>query len=714
MKMQITRKIKAVTMILAITLSLTICAGFSANSAIDTETIVSQIVAEMTLKQRIAQMIMPDLQSWTDSDGNDSAQTELNPNTAQAIKELGFAGVILFAENCAGTQQTAELVCDLQQSATAEDSVSKLPMLIAIDQEGGLVTRLATGTKLPGNMAIGASNNIDNARLAGTIIGSELNALGINVDFAPDMDINTNPANSVIGTRSFSSKPQMVADFGKAYIDGLHSQKIASSVKHFLGHGDTAIDSHSGLPCIDKTYEQLSECELIPFMAGINSYTDIVVTAHIQYPQIENETYTSKSTGEQITLPATLSKKILKDILRDELGFKGIICTDALNMGAITEHFTTLEASRLAINAGANILLMPVSLSSENAIENCKSYINSIEEMTLNGEIDEDKITESAEKIVKLKLDRGIDKQDGSDKENIVKNALAVVGSEEHHNLEFELAKKAVTMVQNDNSALPIAQDTSKKTAIFCDYPDEIVSAEFAIEHLKKSDIIPQDYSCDIFWYNGKTTEHFSKEIADADNVIVISEIYSEDNLNNADAEFIDSLISKVHNNNGKITVISALLPYDVARYQNADALLLTYGADGMSEIPNEFNGEVKTYGPNIPASICIAFGEAEPTGNLPVDIMRLDTKNKYSDEVLYHQGYGMINWKGETGTTVAPTSSEVQSEVEPTQHNENTNTSYDSFMSTVIIVAVVFAVAGIILITVLVLKSRKSKNKNG
>ncbi|MBR1736022.1 MAG: hypothetical protein IJ736_03250, partial [Firmicutes bacterium] len=249
----------------------------------------AEIVSKMTLEQKIAQMLMPAFRYW-ENNGKVEGVPVLNDDMRNCIKNHGFGGVIVFSENIQGTEQTVRLIDDMQNASV---SGGNLPLLIAADQEGGRVARLATGTSMSGNMSLGALNDKRTAKEYAKIIGSELNAIGINVDFAPVMDVNNNPNNPVINIRSFSSDPNIVADMGEAFIEGLHEEGISTALKHFPGHGDTGTDSHTGLPCIDKTYDEIKKLELVPFKRGIETNSDMIMTAHIQFPQIEKETYTS-------------------------------------------------------------------------------------------------------------------------------------------------------------------------------------------------------------------------------------------------------------------------------------------------------------------------------------------------------------------------------------------------------------------------------------
>ena len=255
----------------------------------------AEILSSMTLEEKVAQMMMPAFRTWTK--GKSSLDvTKLNKEQEALIKKYPFGGVILFAENLKNADQSRDLIREIQ--AASLKGFSRAALLIAADQEGGRVSRLAYGTQMPGNMALGASGDPDAARQEAALMGEELSSLGFNLDFAPVMDVNSNPANPVIGLRSFSDDPEAAGALGAAFTKGLHSRGIISALKHFPGHGDTDTDSHTGLPVIDKSLEELRRCELIPFERGLQE-ADMVMTAHILYPQIETKTYISRRDGKR-------------------------------------------------------------------------------------------------------------------------------------------------------------------------------------------------------------------------------------------------------------------------------------------------------------------------------------------------------------------------------------------------------------------------------
>ncbi len=606
----------------------------------------------MSTEEKISQMLMPAFRYYTDEEGKLQSLKEITDDVAAILQKRGFGGVILFAQNAGETATTVCLIDAMQTANAAAEGRTQL--LTAVDQEGGIVARLGQGTQTPGNMALGAAGDIGAAAAAAEIIGNELQTIGFNLDFAPVVDVNNDPSNPVIGVRSFSDDPQTVADQGVAFMQALQSTGTISTLKHFPGHGDTGTDSHTGLPSIDKSYEELKQTELIPFKACIDAGADAVMTAHIQYPQIEKETYISIETGEPITLPATLSKTIMTDILREDLGFDGIIVTDALNMDAIEKHFDKLDTARLAIEAGVDILLMPVDTSSKAGIDALDKYITDVAAMVDAGEISADKVDAAVMRILRLKDRKGLlAPYQSGDIEVRTAQAVAQVGSAENHAKEWEIAKKAVTLVKNTNNILPLTA-AGQKIAVLTAYNNEVLGMEYAVGLLRDEGKLPDDTAVSVHSIQGMELDAVKPYIEDADHVIVVSEISSVAALDPAAAKgaysvVVDGIIKQMHEKGKTVTVMSANLPYDTARYQEADAILIAWSAKAMSEDPRVTEGAVKQYGPNMPAALYMALSPDEsPVGKLPVNIPALSDSFKYSNAVLYPRGFGLTYGSGD------------------------------------------------------------------
>lgn len=343
-------------------------------------------IANMTLREKIGQMLIISTNN-----------TEYNEELDTLLKEVKPSGIVLFANNITTYDNTTKLILNIKNSAT-------IPMLIGIDQEGGRVQRIkdmqdVNVLTIPYMLELGKTKDKELAYNVGRVVAKEIAAFGINLDFAPVIDIYSNPNNTVIGNRAFGTDAQTVIDMALPFANGMLEENIIPVYKHFPGHGDTDSDSHVELPVITKTEEEILEKELLPFKAAIENGAQMIMTAHIALPSITGD-YT----------PATLSTKIVNDILRQDLGFKGVVITDAVNMGAIADNYTIEEVCRYSINAGVDIILMP---------EDPKATIDTIERLVSNGTITEDRIDESVKRILILKYKNKLDEPQELNKENI-------------------------------------------------------------------------------------------------------------------------------------------------------------------------------------------------------------------------------------------------------------------------------------------------------
>ena len=448
---------------------------------------IDEIIANMTLEDKIEQMMFVSYRTWKEVREKESADavltvenaeedipavniTELNDEMRTSLQEHHYGGMLLFGENFKDADQTLRLIADIQQTNLAGGG---LPLLVAADQEGGNVARIGFGTTGVGNMALAATGNADNAKSMASIYGEELALLGLNTDFAPVMDVNNNPNNPVIGVRSFSDSPEIVAEYGIRYMEGLHDTGTIATLKHFPGHGNTDTDSHTGFPCIMSSYEDLKECELIPFQKAIDAGADMIMTAHIQYPKIETGTYTSVSTGEQVYLPATMSSRILTDILRDDMGFEGVVVSDALEMAAIADNFSMEDVLCLTINAGVNMLIVPSVLDSSGP-QKLDDMVDMAVKLAGEGRIDQNRIEDSVRKILELKEKYGLlSLTDFSVTDEAIKKAVTGTGSKENRKKALAIAKKALTLVKN-NEAFPIKADENQSILVL--FADSCVS----------------------------------------------------------------------------------------------------------------------------------------------------------------------------------------------------------------------------------------------
>ena len=604
-------------------------------------------ISKMTLDEKIGQMLMLEFRHWEDENGELKEVTELNDDIKNAIVKYKVGGVILFAENVRDTEQTTKLTHNIQKAAV-ENGLD--PLLISIDQEGGIVVRLGTGTSLPGNMALGATRDKELAYQYGKIIADEIKALGINVNLAPVMDTNNNPNNPVIGLRSISSDPKLVGELGSEVVKGLQDQGVSAAIKHFPGHGDTATDSHLGLPVVDKSYEEVEKLELVPFKKAANEGVDMIMTAHISYPQLEKDTAISKKDGSTVGIPATLSDDILTGIIREKMHYDGIVITDAMKMQAIADHFGEEDAVVMAIKAGVDIPLMPALLQKNEDLLKLDNIIGRIKNEIDLGNISENQIDNSVYRILELKQKRGILdlNQYKVPLEEKIENATKVVGNKEHFDKQREITQKAITVTKN-NDLLPLYPKANEKILIYTPYENEIPGFKYGFEKLQSEGVIDKNATVDVLTFesykdNPSDAEQTLRDYAkNYDYIIAVSEIGRAGQLSKGDwlAEIPDMLTTFAKENNKKSTIISIGKPYDLDRYKNSDAHVLAYGSKGMD--PTEKGKDpVKTFGPNIPFSLDVVFGKVASTGKLPVDVPGLNENYEYTDEIAYEIGYGL------------------------------------------------------------------------
>lgn len=462
--------------LLAAAVILTACSDREANAA-----------TEITLREKIAQKIMLDIRYYCGereehrsnvAAGNSHCAepvTELPQELAQLITETGLGGIVLFADNLQDSAQIVRLNRALQDAALR--SAPGQPLLIGIDQEGGRVNRLPReeAAAFAGNMAIGATYPVHGERFAtesAAVMAEQVRALGFNVNFAPTLDVNSNPENPVINVRSYSEKPQVVADLGAASVRAFQRAGVAATVKHFPGHGDTSVDSHTGLPRVERSPELAHAVDLLPFKQVIaESAPALTMTAHIQYPSLDDSTLTSAS-GEEILVPATLSHRILSGILRQEFGYEGVIVTDALDMAGISNYFAADDAVVQTFAAGADIAVMPIKIRFAEDLATLSQLIDAVVQAVEQGKLSEAEIDRSVARIQMLKqeyvdrdwLVRSVD-------ENITQ-AQAVLASPKHRELAEELAHAALSPIFPPAvDALPVIDSNVKKIQVIAPTP---------------------------------------------------------------------------------------------------------------------------------------------------------------------------------------------------------------------------------------------------
>lgn len=502
---------------------------------------------------------------------------KLSPEIIKAFKSYHPSGVTLFRPfNMASPAQIKKLNQSLQTLAREFG----LPLLlIATDQEGGQLMAFGDGTPLPGNMALGATRSPELARKAGEVLGRELAAIGVNVNYAPCADVNINPQNPVVGVRSFGEDPNLVGELAAAMIEGIQSQGMAATVKHFPGHGDTASDSHHGLGTVPHSRERLHAVELTPFRSALRADAKLVMTAHLGILSIDGED----------APPATLSSNILTGLLRDELDFKGVVITDAMDMHAIRQGELLCEDALRAAQAGADILLMTTDpLDQTRAFE-------ALVQGAQSGKLSQEKLQSSVDRIMQLKNWLA---------ENTTSPDLSVIQCAEHMQVANEIAEKSITLVRDEKKYLPIKLDAKKRIAVIIPVPQDLTPAD-------TSSYVQPKLTESIREYHAQTVE-FKIPLAPSEqetasmletvrgyDMIVMGTInaYAEEK----QAEFVRQLLQM-----GKPVIIIALrLPYDLAAFPQASTFVCTYSI----------------LEPSMRAVAKAIFGYGEMTGHLPVSI---------------------------------------------------------------------------------------------
>ncbi|MFE2977597.1 glycoside hydrolase family 3 protein [Streptomyces sp. NPDC059258] len=423
-----------------------VASAHSTNASTDRR--LRQIIAGMSLEEKVGQLFVMRVygHSATDPDQADidANLKEIGVRTgAELISTYHVGGIIYFtwARNTRDPHQIADLSNGLQRAALA--GRPRVPLLVSTDQEHGIVCRVGEpATLLPGAMALGAGGSRSDTRRAAWIAGAELAALGINQNYAPDADVNVNPANPVIGVRSFGSDPDAVADLVAAQVKGYQGAGVASTAKHFPGHGDTNTDSHTGLPVINHTRAQWEELDAPPFRAAIRARIDSIMTAHIVVPALDP--------SED---PATLSRPILTGILREELGYDGVVVTDSLGMEGVRTKYGDDRVPVLALLAGVDQLLNPPNLS---------VAWNAVLEAVRGGEISEARIDESILRILRLKSGLGLFRDPFVGHRDVERT----VGSRAHRAAADRIAERTTTLLADPGSLLPLSRRSHRNLLV--------------------------------------------------------------------------------------------------------------------------------------------------------------------------------------------------------------------------------------------------------
>lgn len=526
-------------------------------------------VKTLTLEQKAGQMIVAGLPG-----------TALTSDVASMVRRCHFGGVMLWDVNIESPEQVAGLVDDLQQLALAD---AGLPLFVSIDHEGGAVSRLKwPATALPSAMAVAATGSLDHARSWARVIGQELRALGVNVDYAPVLDVNSEPANPVIGIRSFGDSPVLVADMGVAVIQSLHECGLMATAKHFPGHGGSAVDSHLDLPIINRSRQLVYSQDLPPFGAAINAGVDTIMTAHAVYPALAND-----------RLPATMSREILTGLLRDRMGFQGLIITDALVMRAVTSHLPLAEAAVLSIRAGADLVLTLAAPDEQIRV------FEEIVRATRQGRISEAALDDSVARILmaKARLPQSVAAPgangNGSD--------LARWPIEEHRTVARSIARDSITLLRNLDHLLPLREGeriglVEFAPARFCPVEDRVCGNGLIRGLFQERDLNVSHLRLDPAPRGAEPV--LGTFIDECDVVVVVTR----------NAHLVreqGAMVRRILDAGRPTVVVAVRSPYDVLSFPSVGTYLASYGDTPAS----------------LEAAVSVLFGHSQPRGKLPVSI---------------------------------------------------------------------------------------------
>jgi len=511
---------------------------------------VEQTLSRMTIEEKVGQLIFPAI-SGRFYNEEDTVYKKI----LHLVNDLKVGGFIVY-QYAEGSEVYAQtfLLNKLQQ-------ISKYPLLVGADYENGVSFRNAGGTIFPSNMALGAANDESLTYEMGKIIAEESRETGVHFNFAPVVDINSNPQNPIINVRSFGEDRALVEKLGNAAVAGMQDHRLIAAAKHFPGHGNTSIDSHKDLPIITGTKEDLLNRELKPFISEIKKGVMSIMVGHLTVPALDED-----------SIPATLSKRIVTGLLKNELGFKGLIVTDALNMRAITNMFQPGEAAVKAFNAGCDILLYPA-----NADETASALVAAVR----SGEISEERLDESVRKILLAKKWAGLNEQRLVPMENL----SSTLSTTEHQAAAKMLAEKSITLVKDEKHLIPLSSNAKKKI-LHVALVDERRSAasEFFTSRLQKH--LKNLTSLTLTNKSSKKEFNAGLKAAQKSDIIILS-TYTKIRLSSGKIGLSGTqikFVSRLSQLQKSIAWLSHGSPYVLASFPEIKTFLCNYGDAEVSE----------------------------------------------------------------------------------------------------------------------------------
>jgi len=516
----------------------------------------------MTIEWKIGQMLVF---GWTGASSEE--QTTVSDHAREIILDAQVGSVVLLGRNIADDLTvTAHTLNELQ-------SLSKEPLLVAADQEGGMVARFVDGvTVFPSNMALGATRSPDFAYRAAAATADELTAIGVNHNYAPCVDVNNNPANPIIGTRSYGESPQLVSEFAVHAVRGYQDRGVIACAKHFPGHGDTAVDSHLALPIVSYPRERLDEVELVPFRAAIAAGIDSIMTTHIMFPSLDPER------------PSTLSPRIIDGLLRSELGFDGVVVTDCMEMKAIADTWGTAEAAVMAVEAGVDLVLVCHTREVQRAVR------EAILKAVRDGRISEARLDQSVRRIMALKNKYSLNARRYSDPSKLGE----VLRKKAHLELRRDTALRSTTLAKNDLGVVPLSSGARVLVA----------GLHWTVGPLAEA---VGRYAGSVETLQVEDSDGIERAIRAAGNAdaVIVPVAPHEPWRARVDQALQAGLVESLDGSGKPLVVVAVREPYILGRFAGVSTQLCTYGyCEGMLE-----------------AAADVIFGRARPVGILPVTL---------------------------------------------------------------------------------------------
>lgn len=525
----------------------------------------------MTLEQQVGQLLMVGFDDLSPS-----------PEIIDLIQNYHVGGIILFSRNIQDARQVFALTHRLQEIARSAGHA--FPLLIATDQENGLVRRLGTGTTIfPGNMTLGAIGSEQIVYDVALATGEELKALGINMNLAPVVDVNNNPANPVIGIRSFGEHPEAVARLAVAAVQGYRASGVVATLKHFPGHGDTATDSHLALPVISHGVERLEAIELFPFKQSIEAGAECIMTAHIALPMLM---------GENI-LPATVSPMIVRELLRERLGYDGVVISDCMEMNAITRTVGTEQGSVMTLQAGTDIALVSHTYARQRA------SLHAIYAAVESGALSKAAIQQSVERVLSLK------QRYLSWNQPATTTAPETVESAAHTQLRDRAYALSTTLVRNEDGLIPLCPQADERIVIVVPkkksstlVEDRFASFEFLLESVEQY----HDNAIMIPVAVDKGEEEYQSVVQATSTADIVILVTANAHLDAHQAELMRRLLQAER----RVIGLAVYNPYDLLAFPSLRTYLVTY----------EYTP------PALAAAVRVLFGDQPACGRLPVSLV--------------------------------------------------------------------------------------------